>query len=303
MVERVPLKSKSPSTRKRAEVGDGKPSDSTQFSASNQTDHATSGVEALDDTQLDRATKINEEERAYEVKSGADTEFAILPGEEALAFEFLRTKVAEEWAPDGPVEEDLVLTVVKCIWWKQRRQRFIAAKFIAAKYDPDSKAFDEVLSLTSFRQLLEIETEEDEITGSLKELAGYFWYQLTTKCPRKQFSSVAAWVDALKVQIDTVLMPAATRLGDPPRELLIDRSAAVLNDELFARELEFEERIDATLHRALDRLEKIRAAKQRITFLEARRFSKTHPLVLEGFGVVVKSARTQDQKGQKNETR
>jgi hypothetical protein len=229
-------------------------------------------------------------EHAYEVKSGADTEFAILPGEQPLAFELLRTKVAEEWAPDGPVEEDLVLTVVKCIWRKQRHQRFIAAKFIAAKYDPDSKAYDELLALKAFRQLLEIETQEHEIKRSLKDLGGYFEHHLTTKCPKKKFPSVAAWVDALKVQIDTVLMPAATRLGDPSREVLIDRSAAVLDDELFARELEFEERIDATLHRALDRLERIRAAKRRITFLEARRFSKTHPLLLEGFEVVMRSA-------------
>jgi hypothetical protein len=45
--------------------------------------------------------------------------------------------------------------------------------------------------------------------------------------------------------------------------------------ELFAREIEFEERNDAMLHRALDQLGKIKAAKRGITFLEARRFSKT----------------------------
>src|ERR1700746_3889473 len=97
--------------------------------------------------------------RAYEVKSGADTEFAVLPGEEPLAFELLHTKVAEEWAPDGPVEEDLVHTVAKCIWRKQRYQRFIAAKSTAAKYDPKSKAYDEALALGAFRQLLENVTE------------------------------------------------------------------------------------------------------------------------------------------------
>jgi hypothetical protein len=215
--------------------------------------------------------------RAYEVKFGAETEFAIVPGEEPLLFELLRTKVAEEWAPEGPVEEDLVHTVAKCIWRKQRIQRFIAAKFIAAKFDPESKAYDAVLALSAFRQLFEIQTEEHEIDRILRALGGHFEQHLRTSCPETEFDSAAEWVDALKVEIDTVLMPATTRLGGPPPpEGLLACSAAVLDDELFERELELEARIDATLQRALDRLEKIKAAKRRITFGERRRFAEIH---------------------------
>jgi hypothetical protein len=213
--------------------------------------------------------------RAYEVKSGADTEFAVLPGEEPLPFELLRAKVAEEWAPDGPVEEDLVHTIAKCIWRKQRHQ-----PFAAAKYDPKSKGYQEVWVLNEFRLMLEFGTEEHEITEFHKALGGYFEYHLKTRCPRTKFNSVAEWVEALKSEVDTVLKPVDDRIG-ASRIVFVKRSAAPDN-ELFARELEFEERNDAMLYRALDRLEKIRAAKRQITFAEVRRFSKTHPRRLGG---------------------
>jgi len=58
-----------------------------------------------------RKPNSNKNERGYKVKSGADTELAILPAEEPLPFELLHTKVAEDRAPDGPVEESLVHTI------------------------------------------------------------------------------------------------------------------------------------------------------------------------------------------------
>ena len=73
---------------------------------------------------------------------------------------------------------------------------------------------------------------------------------------RKNFVSTANWVHALKFEIDTRLMPSAARLGQPPRELLIYRSYAIVNDELCAREIEFEERNNAVMLRAIDLLQK-----------------------------------------------
>jgi hypothetical protein len=226
-----------------------------------------------------RKPNSKKNERADEVKSGADTEFAILSGEEPLPFEMLRTKVAEEWAPDGPVEEDLVNTIAKCIWRKQRHQ-----PFAAANYDPKSKGYEEICILNQFRILLELatdeRTEEHEITEFHALLGGYFEYHLTTRCPRGKFNDVAEWVEALKTEIDTVLKPVDDRIG-PLTIAFIDRSGEADHD-LFAREIEFEERNDAMLDRALDQLGKIRAAKRGITFLEARRFSKTHLRRLRG---------------------
>src|SRR5437016_5257119 len=79
---------------------------------------------------------------------------AILPGENPFEFQLLHTQVAEEWAPDGPVEEDLVLTIAKCIWRKRRHQGFLRARRTAAAYDPGSTAYDEETALTAFYHLV-----------------------------------------------------------------------------------------------------------------------------------------------------
>jgi len=239
-----------------------------------------------------RKPNSNRNERGYKVKSGADTELAILPAEEPLPFELLHTKVAEEWAPDGPVEEGLVHTIAKCIWRNQRHQ-----PFAAAKYDSESERYQQIFVLNQFRLMLEFATDEllekpieepteEPIDGPRKEpidehkiiewqklLRGYFEHHLETHCPRAKFNSLTEWVEALKTEIDTVLKPVDDRIG-PTRIVFVDRSGEA-DHNLFAREIEFEERNHAMLQRALDQLEKIRAAKRGITFLEARRFSKT----------------------------
>jgi len=191
MVKRVPLNP--PSTRKRAEVGDGKPNKSTQFSPSNQTDHATSGAEALDVTQLRGATamdkKINEDPRAYAVKFGAEIEFAILPGENPLEVEMLCARLAEELSPDGPLEEDQVLTIAKCLWDKQRRQRFLAARVMAAKFEPSHMAYDGAMALNAFLHAIDGATHFGEVWQSLGQLGGHFADHLDAKCPRREFQT------------------------------------------------------------------------------------------------------------------
>jgi hypothetical protein len=271
MAKRIPLNRKS--TRKRAEVGDGKPPE-------NQSDHAASGAEALDDTQLDGATvtdeKISEDRRAYEVKFGAETEFVILPGENPLEFEMLHGRVAEELSPDGPLEEDQVLTIAKCLWRKQRLQRFLAARVTAAKFDPDHEAYHEAMALNAFIHAISGATHLREVARSLGQLGGRFADHLIAECPSGKFGTVQDWVMALQEEVEKVLMPAAVRFGRPPDEVLIKESSAVLTDDVFARELEFEEHIDRMIQQALARLEKIKKSKQQTSFREAQRFRRAH---------------------------
>src|SRR5437016_604111 len=121
--------------------------------------------------------------RFYEVKFGAETEFAILPGENPLDFELLQTKLAEEFAPDGLLEEEMVFTIAKCMWRKQRYQRFLAARRTAASFDPDHEAYDEVEALTGFFQALVKETDEDELQRLLNRLGGHLADDLRHRCP------------------------------------------------------------------------------------------------------------------------
>ena len=218
--------------------------------------------------------KINEDPRAYEVKFGAETEFAILPGENPLEFEMLRGRLAEELSPDGPLEEDQVLTVAKCIWRKQRYQRFLAARVMAAKFDPGHEAYDEAMALNGFYHAINGATHFGEVRQSLDQLGGHFADHLDAKCPREKFQTLEDWVKAMQEEVQKVLLPAATRFGDPPDEVLIQQSSAILTDDVFARELGFEERIDRKLEQARAELEKIKKSKQQTSFREAQRLRR-----------------------------
>jgi hypothetical protein len=217
-------------------------------------------------------------ERADKVKYRPDTEFAILPGEDPREFESLFGQLASEHAPDGPVEQDLVLTLAKCFWRKRRYQRFLEAKVTAAKFDPSREGYDGPLALVAFDFLIdEGDLVEEQIRLCVASLGGRFAAHLKEKCPEGKFGTVEEWVTAMQAEVRTVLLPASKRCGPPPDEVLIKRASAVLTDDALARELEFEDRIDRKLEQTLDRLAKVKAAKQPASFREAQRRSRSPP--------------------------
>ena len=59
-------------------------------------------------------------------------------------------------------------------------------------------------------------------------------------------------------------------------EFLTFQSASEIDDDVFARELEFEDEIDAQLDRALGRLFKIREAKRQISVHTRQLFNRLH---------------------------
>ncbi|MBR1232812.1 hypothetical protein [Bradyrhizobium sp. AUGA SZCCT0182] len=206
---------------------------------------------------------------------------AILPGENPLEFQLLHTQVAEEWAPDGPIEEHLVLTVAKCIWRIRRNQGFLRARRTAATCDPESRAYDEESALTAFFHVLGQEMNEGEIAQSLHNLGGILETDLRKRCPRRDFKTVKAWIKALRIETMKMYMQA-TRFGSAPPEVLAARSAAVLTDEMLAAELNLEERNNALMSKAISQLRAIKAAKNQLTFREVQRFNRAHPVRLAG---------------------
>ena len=210
-----------------------------------------------------------DDERAYEVKFGAETEFAILPSENPLEFEVLRGELAEEHAPDGPLEEDHVLTIAKCIWWKRRYQRFLSAKAFFAQFDPMHKEHrNERQALDAFYRAIDGVTDFEEIQKSLDQLPRSFSSLLLNfDCPRGNFREPSQWVEAMQKMVRKVLMPWLA-LG------AVGIQSPVFTHEVFARELEFEDRIDRILEQTLDRLYKVKAAKRRVSFREAQGFDR-----------------------------
>jgi len=229
-------------------------------------------------TRTYETSEMNSEnaKRFYE-KSEAETELAILPGENSLEFELLRTKLAEELAPDGPLEEDAVCTMAKCIWRKRRWQRFLEARSIAARFDPDHGAYDDKLTLSAFFQVVKDLKDEEQLMRMVGRHGGHLAEYLLRKLPRRTFKTTKGWIKAITVETMKLL---AQTLGPTPDEVLISQSAAFLTDEIFTRELDFEKRIDAELKQACKRYFEIKAAKRQIRFREIQRFERHHAIKL-----------------------
>jgi hypothetical protein len=216
-------------------------------------------------------------DREFEVRSQQDALIVTVPGENPLELELLKTKLAEAVSATSVLQREYSDTIAKCLWLKQRRQLFLMAKLRNATCDPNSPAYDEVAVLNATVLMLEGETDEQEINVALRALALHQQHLLLKHCPRRKFKTTKAWARGLQSSIAKVLLPAATRFGEPPDEALIAQSAAVLDDEAFRREIEMDERLNAMRDRAIEQLFRIKQLEQRITFDDMRRFDRMHP--------------------------
>ena len=84
------------------------------------------------------------------LRHGGFSKIAILPGEDPDEFEQLHRGLIEEWRPNGPTEDDAVLTMAAAIWRKARLQKFRRARLYEEQYDPTCPTYDRALALHQF---------------------------------------------------------------------------------------------------------------------------------------------------------
>jgi hypothetical protein len=201
--------------------------------------------------------------------------FFVSEGEDLSAFVELRLQLTLQYAPCGPDEEDCVLTMAKCSWRKHRYQQFQFMRAMSAKFDPNSGAYDERNAFQTLLEVLQKVELKIEVERALHGIGTGIRDYLARCCPKSRYKSTHAWIRALLREIQGVLLPAASRFGDPPKEILLSRSAAVLTDDILERELAYERKLDAEFDRALERLFRLKAAKRKIDFRERRRWQSS----------------------------
>ena len=74
-------------------------------------------------------------------KHGVFAATAILPGEDHKEFQKLLCDLLMEWNPNGPTEEEAVLSIAKAIWRKRRVQAFLDIQVAKNRFDPSHKGF------------------------------------------------------------------------------------------------------------------------------------------------------------------
>jgi hypothetical protein len=186
--------------------------------------------------------------------------------EKSLEFESLRTKLAEQYAADGPDEEGCIYQMAKSLFLKgslptKRTQM---------------EGYNEAVVLDGFNDLLLAKVSEDKIERELDALGGQSGPHLRRKVPRRKFDSTEQWFGALKEEIFSVLMPQVIAVRYKEEQQL-QHPTGKLSDNLLIRELAYEKMLDESCDRARRRLFEIKAAKRQITFRERLRFDRTHP--------------------------
>jgi hypothetical protein len=214
----------------------------------------------------------------HAVKHGAFANTAILPGEDRREFEKLHSGLIEEWAPVGPTEEDAVLSIAKGVWRKRRLQKFLHAEIEIWRSDPEHPLYDHAEGLRNLLNIMEAapildlmeapDAFESVIRLAIESTPSYHATILERMCPREQFKSASAWLQALRMVISGLLR-GVERDGEEP-DVLLDRSAKVHTPDVVNHELAVDERIDAMIDRAVKRLVQTKAMKQMLVTTSPR---------------------------------
>jgi hypothetical protein len=195
--------------------------------------------------------------RPNALKHGAFAKTAVLPWEDPEQFEELHSSLIEEWAPVGPTEQDAVFSIAMGMWRKRRLARFINTARQRCELDPNHAAYNETYALRVFSGLIAF--APDQFENYLTALTAHAAARLRQNFRRENFQSTSEWVHAVQKEVETVMLPAAARFDGSSGRV---QNAAFFTIEVIKDEVAVQERIDATIDRAVKRLIQTRAMKQ-----------------------------------------
>jgi hypothetical protein len=213
------------------------------------------------------AAEHQRRKRPNALKHGVFSPITIIPGEHAEEFDELYSVLVEEWMPDGLTERETVLSLAKAIWRKRRIQKFIEVEIRKNMVSPDHESYDETMGLTGFATCMAISPEVTfERAGQL--LRADKVHYLKQKFRRSNFGSTSEWAQAVIEEINAVLLPKSrifnAEAADRADFIL---SHATMWGDLFDKELELEERLDATIDGLIKRLTQLKAVKSLVRTL------------------------------------
>src|ERR1700686_3644374 len=103
---------------------------------------------------------------------------------------------------------------------------------------------------------------------------------LKREVPKKKYSTTPEWVQAVKREIDEVLLPRARAEMDSP-DYLAAKAAEFITTDRILEDLALEERLDAMVDRAMRRLAQMKFMKQ-ISGSNEKLLKTVPPLQIEG---------------------
>jgi hypothetical protein len=245
-------------------------------------------------------------------KHGGFSKTVLFPWEDADEFEALHRSLKDEWCPSGALEEDAVYTILTCIWRKRRIRDKRNLDTLAAlqhkdlealseiplpffdtkqegtmhalthrrKSDGPVRAKDNVSQLLGFSSSLYRRLDGQFLELSINMLGGELSTHLNREVPKENYSTTPEWVQAVKREVDEVLLPRARSEMDSPG-FLAAKAAEFITTDRIIEDLTLEERLDAVIDRAMRRLAQMKFMKQ-ISASGERQLLNAPALQIEG---------------------
>ena len=194
------------------------------------------------------------------LKHGAFSDELILPGESKREFSSLLKSLLDEWKPNGPLEEDTVLTLAKHIQSKRRLERFY---FLEARWIKDSK-LDEFEYIRAIARLLCSAPTMEIAMKIIEQLPGYWKEYILSEKPDPACKDVDNEIKRLTKSLLHFLRKHEEfhykLILLPPR--LDEAKMATAMRELTAKKIAQEERLDSMIDKTIKRLAQLKTLKQ-----------------------------------------
>lgn len=226
-------------------------------------------------------------------KHGGFSKTVLFPWEDADEFEALHQSLQDEWDPSGALEQDAVYTILTCIWRKRRIRDKRNLDTLAALQQKDldtlskmpipffDTAREATMHILHSRPLSSGPKRDDgrvsQLLGFSSSLYGRLDGQflefgmsmlgaelkehLLREVPREKYPTTPEWVQAIKREVDEVLLPRARAQMDSP-DYLAAKAAEFITTDRILEDLTLEERLDAMVDRAMRRLAQMKFMKQ-----------------------------------------
>ena len=243
---------------------------------------------------MSKTAKSKKYNRPSALKHGAFSGSAFFPWENRAEFEVLHMELVDEWDPRGAFEEESVFTIANCIWKKRRIREKRQLEVLADLRAPDPQSakettpfFEERIQQIKFllsnkstavapptrkfnydeAVLLELSAS---FYGNMSEQSlswkflnrNKFTDHLEEAIPRKNYPDFIDYIRALKTEVDEVLLPRV-RKEQPSDDYIAAKTASeFLTAERIMEDLALEERLDATMDKAIRRLAQAKMLKQ-----------------------------------------
>ena len=229
--------------------------------------------------------------RPSALKHGGFSKTVLFPWEDVDEFEALHRSLQDEWKPAGALEEDAVFTILTCIWRKRRirdkrnldtlasmqEKEFedITAQpppffetsqektLYALKNRPNSigRVRDSVSQLVGLSSSLYGRLDGKSLEISISMLGTEFSTHLKREVPKENYPTTPEWVQAIKREVDEVLLPRVRAEMASPVNLAAKAAAFITTDRII-EDLVLEERLDGMIDRAIRRLAQGKMMKQ-----------------------------------------